>query len=140
MTKLAQRRNFLKTLATGAVASVAALPFLSGCNEPECKIEDTFLHHVYFWMKNPSNEEEHKKLRTGLQSLQEIDEVLMGHIGVPAATNRDVIDNTYQYSLLLIFKNQKDQDIYQEHETHKKFVEDCSDIWEKVTVYDSIAM
>ena len=60
------------------------------------------------------------------------------HIGTPAATDRDVIDNTWSYSLILAFDSKEKQDIYQSHQAHLKFIENASSLWEKVLVYDSI--
>ncbi len=97
-----------------------------------------FVHHVYFWLKNPASKEDHARLLKGLQTLTKIETIKTVHIGVPADTNRPVIDTSYQFSLLLIFDNRKDQDAYQNHPTHLKFVEECSNLWTKVIVYDSV--
>ena len=64
----------------------------------------------------------------------------MSHIGIPAQTPRDVVDNSYGYSLVCVFKNKEDQDIYQAHVAHKKFIKDTSMLWEKVVVYDSLTV
>ncbi len=97
-----------------------------------------FVHHVYFWLKNPNSTADHASLLKGLQTLTQIETIQTVHIGVPADTNRSVIDTSYQFSLLLIFKNRQDQDVYQSHPTHLKFVEDCAHLWSKVIVYDSV--
>ena len=97
-----------------------------------------FVHHVYFWLKNPNSEEDKKKLLEGLQSLTPIETIRTSHIGVPAPTNRDVIEKGYDYSLLLIFDNLEDQEVYQKHPIHLKFVENYADLWSKVIVYDSV--
>jgi hypothetical protein len=57
---------------------------------------------------------------------------------VPAATNRDVIDTTYSVSWFLFFGNAADQGSYQTDPIHLKFVEECSMLWKKVVVYDSV--
>ncbi len=59
------------------------------------------------------------------------------HIGKPAKTNREVIDNTYTYSLVLSFKNKEMQDKYQTEPGHLKFIQESEALWEKVLVYDS---
>lgn len=97
-----------------------------------------FIHHVYFWLKNPHSKEDREKLVTGLETLTTIDTIDMFHIGVPASTNRDVIDRSYAISWMLVFDNIDDEEAYQHHPVHKKFVEDCSHLWSKVIVYDSI--
>ncbi|MBS1567044.1 MAG: Dabb family protein [Bacteroidetes bacterium] len=97
-----------------------------------------FIHHVYFWLKNPDNAADLAALKKGLQSLTGIETIGMYHIGVPAATSRDVIDRSYSVSWMLVFDNLEDEEIYQHHAVHKKFVEDCKHLWERVVVYDSV--
>ncbi len=102
-------------------------------------MEKLLTHHVFFWLKNPQSKEELNKLLQGLQTLKTIETVLKIHIGVPALTEaRSVVDAGFSASELLFFKNIEDQKIYQDHPVHKKFIEDCSHLWNKVIVYDSI--
>jgi hydroxypyruvate isomerase len=101
-------------------------------------MEQYFIHHVFFWLKEPDNKEVRAKFQEALKVLISVETIVDYHIGVPAPTNRDVIDNSYTYSLLVTFKNKKDQDIYQTHPTHLKFIDDCGDLWDKVVVYDSV--
>ena len=101
-------------------------------------LQNTFIHHVYFWLKHPESKEDLQKLIAGLEALSTVPEIKLFHIGTPAATDREVIDNTYAVSWLNIFENAKDQDVYQTHPLHLKFIEDCSHLWSKVKVYDSI--
>ena len=101
--------------------------------------KNVFLHHVYFWLKSPSNEEDKKNLIEGLNILSGASVINGFHIGVPAATNREVIDSSYNVSWLLIFKNKEDQDIYQTHPMHLQFIANCAHLWEKVLVYDTVA-
>jgi len=72
------------------------------------------------------------------QFIEQVDEIKKIHIGPPADTDREVIDNTYSYNLLLTFESKKEHDIYQEHPAHKKFIENASSLWTKVLVYDSV--
>ncbi|WP_255474029.1 Dabb family protein [Pontibacter qinzhouensis] len=97
-----------------------------------------FVHHVYFWLKNPDSAADKAKLIEGLNTLKGIKQIKMAHIGVPANTNRSVIERGYAVSWLLFFDNQQEQDVYQEHPVHLKFVENYSQLWEKVIVYDSV--
>ena len=59
-------------------------------------------------------------------------------MGRPASTNRDVIDCVDSVSRLLFFDNKTDRDSYRVDPVHLKFVEECSALWTKVIVYDSI--
>jgi hypothetical protein len=128
------RRNFVTTaVALGATAAATAMPTM----EPKNKKQLT--HHVFFWLKNPDSGEDLNKLIEGLRTLQKIESIKKLHIGIPASTEkRDVVDSSFSVSELMFFDDVQGQNIYQEHPIHKKFVEQCSHLWAKVIVYDSI--
>ena len=100
--------------------------------------KNLFIHHVYFWLKNPNNKDDLQKLLQGLTTLTQVKTIKMSHIGKPADTNRDVIDRSYSASWLLFFDNKDDQEKYQVDPIHLKFVDDCHHLWSKVVVYDSV--
>jgi hypothetical protein len=87
------RRWFLKT-------GVALSGFLSFNNvliakDKKDMKKNMFIHHVYFWLKNPGNKEDFTKLVNGLEALSKVGTIKMCHIGKPADTNREVIDRSY---------------------------------------------
>ena len=95
------------------------------------------IHQVFFWLKNPSSKTDLDQLLAGLETLRKIKTVRKLFIGMPASTEkREVVDNSYQASELMFFDNLQDQQAYQDDPIHKKFVENCSHLWEKVIVYD----
>ena len=102
------------------------------------EMQNIFVHHVYFWLKNPNSEEDYNKLWEGLKKLTSINTIRSFHIGRPAATDRGVIDNTYNLSWVIIFDNGEDQGAYQIDPIHLQFVAEYSHLWKKVIVYDSI--
>lgn len=96
-------------------------------------------HQVFFWLKNPGSEDDRKRLIEGLKTLEKIESVKKLLIGVPASTEkRDVVDASFSVSELMFFDDVEGQNIYQGHPIHKKFVDDCSHLWEKVIVYDTV--
>ena len=97
-----------------------------------------FTHHVFFWLKNKISDADREDLLKGLQTLAAIEPQNLIHIGIKATTNRPVIDTSYDFSLLLIFNNLKEQESYQVHAVHQEFVKNCQHLWEKVTIYDSV--
>lgn len=97
-----------------------------------------FIHHVYFWLKKPGSAEDRTALIEGLRKLSKVDTITEFHIGVPAGTNRDVIETSYSVSWMLMFDTPEDQDSYQTDPIHLDFVATCSPLWSKVVVYDSI--
>jgi len=102
------------------------------------EIKGIFIHHVYFWLKDPGNEEHKKALITGLQKLSSVKTILRYSIGIPANTSRGVVDSSYSISWILIFNNADDQDSYQVDPIHLQFVEECKHLWNRVQVYDTI--
>ena len=104
-------------------------------------MQKQIVHHVFFWLKNPSSKEDLAQLIAGLKTLSKIESVREIHIGIPASTEqRPVIDSSYSASELLFFDDVAGQKEYQDHPVHKKFIEDCSHLWEKVIVYDTITV
>jgi hypothetical protein len=128
------RRTFIGT------TSLFAAGTLTSCME-EKKTKPPLTHHVFFWLKNPDSDADRNKLIEGLRTLANIETIRELHIGIPASTEkRDVVDNSYSVSELMFFDDVEGQNIYQEHPVHKQFVEDYSYLWERVVVYDSIAV
>jgi hypothetical protein len=97
-----------------------------------------FIHHVFFWLKNPESKEDLKQLVGGLNRLSKVSTIVDFNIGKPAGTSRNVIDITYSVSWLLLFNNADDQEIYQTDPIHLKFIEECSHLWSKVLIYDTV--
>lgn len=126
------RRKFLKNTALASVVTVPAF------TAEETNAKELFVHHVYFWLKNPSSEADKAKLLEGLDALTKVPQIKMAHIGLPASTNRSVIERSYAVSWLLFFDSLEQEEIYQTHPIHLKFVENYSHLWEKVIVYDSV--
>ncbi len=133
-----QRRRFLTQAS--AVAATAAVSSTLSASEKECTAMSPLIHNVYFWLKNPDSKEDRDALIAGLQTLREVPHVQSLFVGVPASTmERGVIDTSYHVSEMMMFNSVADQDAYQTHPLHNKFVEECSHLWERVVVYDSLS-
>jgi hypothetical protein len=102
------------------------------------EIRNQFIHHVFFWLREPGNKKNEEDLIQGLRKLSTVKTIRNFHIGRPANTNRDVIERSYSISWCLFFDNPKDQDQYQTDPIHLDFVKECSHLWSKVIVHDSI--
>jgi hypothetical protein len=139
MSNNINRRNFIESSAKGLAAAglMTSAPLVSAKVN---NLEKLFIHHVYFWLKKPVTTEIKAKFENALKKLVTIETIVDFHLGVPAGTSRDVIDTSYSYSLLVTFKNKADQDVYQPHPIHQKFIADCQDLWERVVVYDSVSI
>lgn len=96
-----------------------------------------FVHTVFFWLKEKENESHRQQLHEGLLKLSEIAEIAVAYLGQAAPTNREVIDNTYDFSITFVFDTAENQDIYQDHADHHAFIAKCSMLWDRVQVYDA---
>lgn len=143
--KMKARRKFIRKLggitAMLALGSTARANNLNRSEEGEGndkELEGGFFHMVFFWLVDDTSEVKKEFLKELALFIDHVDEIKKVHVGPPADTDRDVIDNTYSYSLVISFDSKKEHDIYQDHPAHKKFIENASSLWDKVLVYDSI--
>ena len=139
------RRKFIRNL--GGISALLAFGTSARAGESfpsestsgdNKELEGGFFHMVFFWLINDTQEVKDKFLKELKGFVSQVEEIKKVHIGPPADTDREVIDNTYSYSLVVTFDSKKEHDIYQEHAAHKKFIENASSLWEKVLVYDSV--
>lgn len=99
-------------------------------------LKNTFVHHVHLWLKDKADK---PKLIEGLQSLQPITHIRQIHIGVAADTYRDVVERSYDVSLLILFDTPEAQEAYQDDPIHLVFVENyAKPLCSKVVVYDNV--
>jgi len=135
-----QKQTRRKFIASALTLTAAAAASAKAIIPMEPKVEKKQLvHHVFFWLKNPGSKEDLKKLLAGLETLRKIETVKALHVGVPAETeHRPVVDASYSASEMMFFEDLAGQKVYQDHPIHQKFIEDCSQLWERVVVYDSM--
>ncbi|MDT0689020.1 Dabb family protein [Salegentibacter sp. F188] len=130
--------GLLKVVVVAAV--VLGANSLSAQEENK-EFDSNFTHVVYFWFNNPDNAEDRQTFETSLKKfLKNSEYAQTKFIGVPAETPREVVDNSYTYSLILTFPSKEIQDKYQTEPAHKVFIEESSHLWKKVQVYDSVGI
>ena len=96
------------------------------------------VHTVFFWLRDNLSNEERAAFLDGVKTLQEIPDAATTHVGTPAATEpRPVIDRSYDVGLTVICEDIPSHDRYQEHPIHLAFIEQCSQYWDRVVVYDA---
>lgn len=138
--KLKDRRHFFKQMI--AWAGLLFLSLLTGkakASGLKVKMEKATIHHVFFWLKNPGDGTARKRFEEGLNMLITIPEIKMSHVGRALPSDRDVVDDSFTYSYLAVFENPEDQDRYQTHPVHLKFIDEYGDLWERVQVYDAVS-
>jgi len=96
-----------------------------------------FSHVVIFWT-DPANPAAADELIAGMeQYLRPIPGVLQLHCGKMVPSHRDVVDQSYQVAVNLLFSDKDAQDAYQVHPLHVEFLEKVfRRVCVKAVVYD----
>lgn len=128
-----KKRSFFKKamLSLGAMATLTT----SVNAQPKKYLKGKFIHMVYFWF-NPDTDVDGfiEQTETFLKQVP----VIQGyHIGKPAGTPRDIVDNSYSVSLVVTFNSKEDQDAYQIHPVHVKYAERIQSLLSDIKIYDS---
>jgi len=100
--------------------------------------DPSFVHVVYFWLKDPGNMEDRKALEISLKKFMENSKhAKTKFVGTPPKASREVVDDSFAYNLVLTFASAEEQELYQKEEAHLVFIEESQDLWERVVVYDA---
>lgn len=97
-----------------------------------------FVHAVYFWLRPDLTPAQRAQFAAGVRSLSTIESVQNCYIGVPASTNRPVIERGYSHALVVVFADKAAHDAYQVHPVHERFRTECGSFWTKVQIFDSV--
>ena len=101
-------------------------------------LDPRFVHTVYFWLNNPDSEEDQKQFEKAMKKFMKKSKHANTHyVGKPPKATRDVVDDSFTYSLIVSFKSAKEQEKYQNEKAHLEFIEEAQNLWNKVIVYDS---
>ena len=98
-----------------------------------------FVHSVYFWLRDDLTPAERARFVDGARSLTTIETVQHGMLGTPASTNREIIDRSYSYALVVMFADEAAHDAYQVDPVHDRFRETCGGSWKKIVIYDAVS-
>lgn len=95
-------------------------------------------HNVYFWLDESLTDNQKAEFEKGLAALAEIDVVGNGKFGKPAGTpERPVTQNSFDYALVLEFESVEQHNAYQVHDDHHVFVDQFSQWFKEVRVFDT---
>jgi len=99
-----------------------------------------FVHAVYFYLVEDITDEDRKKFEQALETLSKVESIIDIQWGPPAGTPRKVVDNTYDYAFIPMFKDAAGHDAYQIHPIHRKFVDEFEHLFKEVKIYDNLCM
>ncbi len=96
-----------------------------------------FSHVVIFWTRPGMPSAAEELVEGARKYLRPIPGALHFHVGRMAPSHRDVVDQSYQVGLNIVFADREAQDRYQEHPLHLEFVEKVfRRVCDRVKVYD----
>lgn len=135
-----ERRKFIKSAIGTTVATGLLAPTISDAMaSSNQKQKTTIAHYVLFWLKDDLSAQEIKDFTNFFEDIRKVPTIKSLHYGAPAPSNdRDVVDNSFTYNLLVYFKNMDDLNVYETHPIHLAAIEKYSKNWTKVVVYDSV--
>jgi len=129
------RRKFLAAASLATIATTA-----TGISSRQASNKQSLMHVVYYYLKNPDSETDRQKLIDGLHELVTVKQIKYHHIGVPQKFDAKDPFKDYHVSLLMVFDEAGDIDVYHKDPIHQKFVANCKDLWVKTVKYDSLAV
>lgn len=101
-----------------------------------------FSHIVHFWLKKDITEAQRQTFIDEVKKLANSENVSEFRLGKPAGTPREIVDNSYDFQILVGFESQAAHDAYQDasDEVHTHFVNTCKEQFAKVLIYDSLCI
>lgn len=96
-----------------------------------------FSHIVIFWTRPELPNAADELIAGANEYLRPIPGVVHFHVGKMVPSHREVVNQTYQVALNIIFPDKPAQDDYQVHPRHVEFVEKVfKKVCERVAVFD----
>ena len=94
-------------------------------------------HHVFFTLKDPSDEARQKLLAACNQYLDDHEGLVGFSIGTRDTELDREVNQSFDVSLHCIFADRPAHDRYQTAPRHLQFIEENKDSWAEVRVFDS---
>jgi len=129
------RFTFLKT--TCFIVFITLI--LAGCSGIEKKAERTgcVTHIVLCWLKEPGNAAHRQKIIETSRSLRKIQGVIDVRAGEAVASDRPIVDDSFDVGMTFIFAGTDAMNAYLEHPLHKEALQKVlQPLVRKIVVYD----
>ncbi len=103
--------------------------------------DPAFTHVVYFWLHHPDNPDECLEFENAVRMLMEQSRYTKTNfLGRPPKASREVVDDTFTYTMIVTFESAAAQNAYQEEQAHLDFIANAGHLWKKVVVYDALGL
>lgn len=111
---------------------------LTGQETDPAIFDPAFTHVVYFWLNNPDNQTERLEFEAAVRELMSKSRYTKTNfLGRPPKATREVVDDSFTYTMILTFESAAAQSAYQKEQVHLDFIEKAGHLWEKVVVFDA---
>lgn len=103
--------------------------------------DPTFTHVVYFWLHHPDNQAECREFEVAARELMARSRYTKTNfLGRPPKATREVVDDSFTYSMIVTFDSAAAQEAYQKEQAHLDFIAKAGHLWKKVLVYDALGL
>jgi|GEM_PF-304789 len=103
----------------------------------EIETQGRIQHVVLCWLREPGNEAVRRKLIETTEELADLPGVVSVTAGVPLASERPVVDDSFDVGIVFTFRDAEALAAYQVHPRHREAVETVlQPLVEKLLVYD----
>jgi len=111
---------------------------LAGQEANMATFDPTFTHVVYFWLRNPDDQAECREFEAAIRELMSKSRYTKTNfLGRPPEASREVVDDSFTYTMIVTFASAAAQNAYQQEQAHLDFIARAGHLWEKVVVYDA---
>ena len=123
------------------IALALCLSALAACRSaPPARPAAPIQHVVLVWLKEPGDAEARRALIEAGRGLASIPEVLDVRVGEPLASERDVVDDSFDVGMVMSFATPAGLDAYDAHPDHVRAVREVLEpLAARVVVYDILA-
>ncbi len=114
---------------------------ISGCTTtPTSDQDETYVHFVAMWLKNPANEQDRQKIIDTTQSfVGKIPGLVSVSAGRMKPSTRPVVDSTYDIGLVMTFDSEQALNAYPSHPIHQQAVKEViTPLVDHFKVYDFV--
>jgi len=97
-------------------------------------------HVVMVWLKQPGNESQRSAFIKASEELNNLPGIISRHVGVVQASDRAIVDDTFDVAVTVTMKNKAALDAYLNNPKHKKILkEKIKPLTNRVVAYDFVS-
>lgn len=103
-----------------------------------CSNEQSTIHHVVIvWFKDDINQTDLNDIFTEINKLKKIPGIISLHTGSPIASERPIVDDSFDMGIHMTFRTADEMNDYLQHPIHVAFINKwIKPVLKKILVYD----